>query len=77
MKFGYRKPSLKKRISARTSYKRYLRHNLGLKAPRGYGWLTNPKKASYNRIYNKTSKGCMVILIPIAFILIFLITQFI
>lgn len=55
MKFGIRKPSLKKRISARTSPKRFIRHNLGLKAPRGMGWLTSPKKAAYNRIYNKTS----------------------
>jgi len=53
-----RKPSLKKRIAARTSWKRYARHNLGLKAPRGYGWLTNPKRAAYNRIYNRTSVGC-------------------
>jgi len=28
---------------------------LGLKAPRGFGILTNPKKALYNKIYNKTS----------------------
>jgi len=55
MKFGMRKPSLKKIISARTSPKRFLRHNLGLKAPRGWGWVTNPKKAAYNRIYNRTS----------------------
>lgn len=77
MKFGYRKPSLKKKISARTSYKRYIRYNLGLKAPKGYAWLTNPKKAAYNKVYNKTSKGCMVIILPFVFILIFLITQFI
>lgn len=55
MKFGLRTPSLKKRISARTSWKRALRHSAGLKAPRGAGWITNPKKAAYNRIYNKTS----------------------
>lgn len=55
MKFGMRKPSLKKMISARTSPKRFIRQNLGLKAPRGWGWLTNPKKAAYNRIYNRTS----------------------
>jgi hypothetical protein len=35
---------------------------MGLKAPRGYGWLTNPKKAAYNRIYNRTSRGCLLIL---------------
>ena len=55
MKFGVRKPSLNKRIAARTSLKRYARHNLGLKAPRGMGWVTNPKKAAYNRVYNRTS----------------------
>jgi hypothetical protein len=60
MKFGFRIPSLKKRIAARTSVKRIVRHNLGLKAPRGMGWLTNPKKALYNKVYNKTSRGCMV-----------------
>lgn len=55
MKFGVRKPSIRKSIAARTSVKRYVRNNLGLKAPRGYGWLTNPKKAAYNRVYNRTS----------------------
>lgn len=59
MKFGFRIPSIKKRIAARTSIKRVVRHNLGLKAPRGLGWFTNPKKALYNRVYNKTTRGCM------------------
>jgi len=57
MKFGFRIPSLRKRIAARTSWKRFVRHNLGLKAPRGWGWLTNPKKALYNRIYRRTTFG--------------------
>lgn len=65
MKFGLRIPSLKKRIAARTSAKRMLRHNLGLKAPRGWGWLTNPKRALYNRIYNRTTRGCLVLLVGI------------
>lgn len=60
MKFGIRIPSLTKRIAARTSVKRYVRNSLGLKAPRGWGWLTNPKKAAYNRVYNRTSVGCMI-----------------
>lgn len=60
MKFGLRIPSLTKRIAARTSVKRIIRHNLGFKAPRGMGWLTNPKKAAYNRLYNRTSQGCML-----------------
>ncbi|OGK62269.1 hypothetical protein A2334_02425 [Candidatus Roizmanbacteria bacterium RIFOXYB2_FULL_38_10] len=55
MKFGIRTPSLKRRIAARTSWKRVVRHSLGLKAPRGMGILTNPKKALYNKVYNKTS----------------------
>lgn len=55
MKFGIRKPSIKKMISSRTSVKRVIRHNLGVKAPRGFGWFTNPKKAAYNRVYNRTS----------------------
>ena len=57
----FRVPSLNKRISARTSLKRVVRHNLGLKAPRGWGWLTNPKRAVYNRVYNRTSIGCVVL----------------
>lgn len=55
MKFGIRTPSLKKRISARISPKRILAHSVGLKMPRGYGWVRNPKKYLYNKIYNKTS----------------------
>ena len=57
MKWGFRKPSLRKRIAARTSLKRYVRQSLGLKAPRGWGWLTNPKKAAYNRVYYRTTFG--------------------
>ena len=60
MKFGFRIPSLTKRIAARTSVKRVIRHNLGFKAPRGMGWITDPKKALYNKLYNKTSRGCLV-----------------
>jgi hypothetical protein len=63
MKFGFRIPSLTKRIAARTSVKRVIRHNLGFKAPRGMGWITDPKKALYNKVYNKTSRGCLVSLV--------------
>jgi hypothetical protein len=62
MKFGFRIPNINKRIAARTSVKRIIRHNLGFKAPRGWGWLTDPKRAAYNRVYNRTSKGCLVVL---------------
>jgi hypothetical protein len=62
VKFGFRTPSIRKRIAARTSWKRVVRHSLGLKAPRGWGWLTNPRRAAYNRIYNRTTVGCGVLL---------------
>jgi len=65
MKFGFRIPSITKRIAARTSVKRIVQNELGLKAPRGYGWLTNPKKFVYNKVYNKTTvgSGCMLTLL--------------
>jgi hypothetical protein len=74
MKFGFRKPSLKKRIAARTSVKRYVRHSLGLKAPRGWGFLTNPKRAVYNRIYNRTTFGCLIAFLAICTPLIGVVT---
>jgi hypothetical protein len=55
MKFGMRKPSIKKVIAARASPKRFIAHSLGFKAPRGWGWLTNPKRAAYNRVYSRTT----------------------
>lgn len=53
-----RKPSLKKSISARTTgrakrtVKKAIIPGYGKK---GMGWITNPKKAAYNKVYNKTS----------------------
>jgi hypothetical protein len=61
VRIGFRRPSLRKRIAARTSLARFVRHSLGLKAPRGWGWLTNPRRAAYNRVYNRTTKGCAVV----------------
>jgi len=55
MRFGIRRPSLRRMIAARTSPARFVRHNLGFKAPRGVGLLTNPGKAIYNRVYSRTS----------------------
>lgn len=58
MKFGIRTPSLKRSISARAtgrakrSIKRALIPGYGKK---GGGWITNPKKAAYNKIYRKTT----------------------
>jgi hypothetical protein len=77
MKFGFRIPSIAKRIATRTSVKRIVKNELGLKAPRGYGWITNPEKFGYNKVYNKTSTGRMFTLlvfiaIPSGLILILL-----
>lgn len=55
MKFGMRMPSLKKRIATRTSVKRQVVHRLGVKMPRGWGWVRNPKKAVYNKVYNQST----------------------
>ena len=58
MKFGMRTPSLKRSISARTtgqlkrSIKRAVIPGYGKK---GMGWIKNPKKAMYNKIYHKTT----------------------
>jgi hypothetical protein len=63
MKFGLRISSLKKRLAARTSAKRLLLHSLRLKAPRWGGWVADPKRALDNRMYNQTSRGCLVFLL--------------
>jgi len=67
MKLGFRIPSITKRIAARTSVKRIVQNELGLKAPRGYGWITNPKKFVYNKVYNKTTvgTGCFITLLVV------------
>ena len=58
MKFGMRKPSIKRSISARTTVraKRALKKAIipGY-GKKGTGWIKNPKKAVYNKIYNKTT----------------------
>lgn len=55
MKLGIRKPSIRRSLSARTSLKRFARHNMGLKMPKGGGWVTNPKKAARNALYSRTT----------------------
>jgi hypothetical protein len=40
-----------------------VKNKLGLRAPRGRGWITNPKKAVYNWVYNRTTRGCLVLVI--------------
>lgn len=58
MKMGIRKPSIKRSLKARTTgkakraMKKAITPGYGKK---GTGWVKNPKKAAYNKIYNKTS----------------------
>ena len=58
MKFGMRTPSFKKSFKARTTgratraIKKALIPGYGKK---GIGWIKNPRKAAYNKIYHKTT----------------------
>lgn len=60
MKFGLRKPSVNKSISARTNgrlertSKRVINPSYGRN---GVGFIKDPARASYNKVYNKTSYG--------------------
>lgn len=58
MKIGYRKPSVKKSLSARTTgrAKRSVKRATNpLYGKKGMGVINNPKKAVYNKVYNKTT----------------------
>lgn len=58
MKIGMRTPNFKKSIKARTTgkvkrkIKKALIPGYGKK---GMGWVRDPKRAAYNKVYNKTS----------------------
>lgn len=58
MKIGLRKPSIKKSISARTTskakrtVKKAVIPSYGKK---GSGWIKDPNKAAYNKVYKRTS----------------------
>jgi len=74
MKWGFRTPPIRTRISARTSVKRIIRHSLGVKVPRSLGWLTNPRKAAYNQVYRRTTfglgKGCLVMALMVIILVV-------
>lgn len=58
MKIGMRKPSIKKSIKARTTAKakRAVKRAVNpLYGKKGMGWVNDPKKATYNKIYEKTT----------------------
>lgn len=85
MKIGVRKINLKNRIKGRTTskWKRQAKKAfIPYYGKKGMGWIKNPKKAAYNKIYNKTTvkqdvflnAGLVIIiqLIKISFIIMFL-----
>lgn len=61
MKVGYRTPSVSKSISSRTTgrvtrtVKSTYIPNYGRK---GNGYITNPSRACYNKVYHKTTRSC-------------------
>lgn len=58
MKIGVRAPNVKKRIKARTTgkVKRAVKKNINpLYGKKGMGLINDPKKAVYNKVYNKTT----------------------
>lgn len=60
MKYGYRTPNIKKSISARTTGN--LNRNINkatnpLYEKKGMGYINDPKKAIYNKVYNKTTRS--------------------
>ena len=70
MKYGVRTPSISKSIGARTSGRVIRSINRSVNpyyGKKGMGWVNNPRKAGYNKVYNKTS--C-----PSVDVLVFLVT---
>ena len=60
MKMGIRKPNIKKSIKARTTgkIKRQMKKAVNpMYGKKGMGMINNPKKAVYNKVYNKTTVG--------------------
>lgn len=60
VKVGFRKPSLKKSIKARTTgkYKRRVKKAINpLYGKKGMGFIKNPRKSIRNKIYRKTTFG--------------------
>lgn len=60
MKYGFRTPSVKKSVKARTTgrVKRTVKKSVNpLYGKKGTGIVNNPKKTVYNKVYNKTTIG--------------------
>ena len=60
MKYGMRTPSIKRSVKARTTgrAKRAVKSSVNpLYGKKGMGYINDPKKAVYNKVYNKTTFG--------------------
>lgn len=60
MKYGVRKPSISKRVSARTTgkIKRSVKRAVNpCYSKKGFGYINDPKNALYHKIYNNTTIG--------------------
>ena len=60
MKVGFRTPNFKKSFKARTTgkLKRKMKKAVNpFYGKKGIGYIKNPKKALYNKVYNKTSSS--------------------
>ncbi|MDC0826088.1 hypothetical protein [Lactococcus petauri] len=58
MKFGMRKPSIKKSFKARTTGKAKRKIKKALipgYGKKGMGFIKNPKRSMYNKVYRKTT----------------------
>ncbi len=67
MKFGVRTPSIKRSIKARTTgrIKRSIKSSINpLYGKKGMGYINNPQKAIYNKIYRKTTVSSLDLLKP-------------
>lgn len=60
VKFGFRKPSLKKSFRARTTgkWKRKIKRSINpFYGKKGVGFIKNPRRSIRNKIYKKTTLG--------------------
>ena len=60
MKVGFRKPSIKKSIRARTTgkWKRRVKRTINpFYGKKGMGFIRNPKRSVKNRVYKRTTFG--------------------
>lgn len=85
MKIGPRTPNIKKRVSSRTTgaiNRKVKRATSPLYGQKGIGWVKDPKRAAYNKVYNQTTTdfdlaegcsygcGCVSIIVFIIMIVI-------